>query len=132
VTQHAHYVPSAYDQHEHTLHLAEGSWLGALHGGLREACINSIHHQAINRLGAGLVAEGWSDDGVIEVVRAADMQPGVDCSGFIVGVQWHPEFHDGRNPDLLDPTPLMDAFLAAALHRRDTQVPNNQSLGTVS
>lgn len=116
VTEQAHYVQSAYDQHEHRLHLAQDSWLGALHGGLREAWINSIHHQAINALGAGLLAEGWSDDGVIEVIRASTLQAGAASSqgSFVVGVQWHPEFHDGRNPALLDPGPLMDAFLAAA------------------
>jgi putative glutamine amidotransferase len=29
-------------------------------------------------------------------------------------VQWHPEFHDQRFPDLLPSEPLMQAFLEAA------------------
>jgi putative glutamine amidotransferase len=41
------------------------------------------HHQAIDRLGAGLVASGHTSDGTIE---AAEL-PGE----FVLGVQWHPE-----------------------------------------
>ncbi|MFI5609376.1 gamma-glutamyl-gamma-aminobutyrate hydrolase family protein [Amycolatopsis sp. NPDC051903] len=42
------------------------------------------HHQAIDRLGAGLVASGHAPDGTVE---AAEL-PG---AGFVLGVQWHPE-----------------------------------------
>jgi putative glutamine amidotransferase len=41
------------------------------------------HHQAIDRLGSGLVVTARSDDGVVEAVELD--------SGFVVGVQWHPE-----------------------------------------
>lgn len=47
--------------------------------------VNSFHHQAIERLGAGLAASARCPaDGVIE---------GVEMKGrsFVVGVQWHPE-----------------------------------------
>ncbi len=46
--------------------------------------VNSFHHQAIDRLGAGLEPIAWSDDGVIEAVEA----PG---DAFTIGVQWHAE-----------------------------------------
>lgn len=39
------------------------------------------HHQAINRIGTGLVATGWAPDGTIEVVEATDHP-------FAIGVQW--------------------------------------------
>ena len=52
--------------------------------GLREARVNSFHHQAVDRLGAGLRAVGWAPDGVIEAVEATDR-------AFTVGVQWHAE-----------------------------------------
>lgn len=116
VTARAHYLPCAYDLHQHPLHIAEHSWFSAVHGGLRGALINSIHHQAVDRLGSGLQVEGWSDDGVIEILRGDALQE--HGHGFVVGVQWHPEFHDGRDPALLDPTPLMDAFLASAAQVR--------------
>ena len=34
--------------------------------------------------------------------------------GFVSGVQWHPEFHRPGEDDLLDCSPLLDAFLDAA------------------
>jgi gamma-glutamyl-gamma-aminobutyrate hydrolase PuuD len=42
------------------------------------------HHQAVHRLGDGLVASGWTDDGTIEGLEHADHD-------FVLGVQWHPE-----------------------------------------
>ena len=44
---------------------------------------HSVHHQAIDRLGDGLVVTGRADDGTIEAVE----MPG----RWVVGVQWHPE-----------------------------------------
>lgn len=52
--------------------------------GVRAARVNSFHHQAVERLGAGLRAVGWAPDGVIEAVEATDRQ-------FTVAVQWHAE-----------------------------------------
>jgi putative glutamine amidotransferase len=46
--------------------------------------IASLHHQAIDRLGTGLTASAWSDDGLIEAVE-------LEGRAFVVGVQWHPE-----------------------------------------
>lgn len=46
--------------------------------------VNSFHHQAIDRLGEGLVPLAWAEDGVIEAVE-------LPSRSFVVGVQWHPE-----------------------------------------
>jgi gamma-glutamyl-gamma-aminobutyrate hydrolase PuuD len=46
--------------------------------------VPSLHHQAIDRLGTGLTACAWSDDGLIEAAELQDHP-------FTVGVQWHPE-----------------------------------------
>lgn len=67
--------------------------------------INSAHHQVIDRLGVGLQAIQWSDDGHIEAVR--------HCSRPIWGVQWHPErtcFEFAR-PDTVDGSKVLRAFL---------------------
>jgi len=48
------------------------------------------HHQGIGRLGNGLAATAWAEDGTIEAVELE--QPG--GSPFVIGVQWHPEAGD--------------------------------------
>jgi putative glutamine amidotransferase len=60
------------------------------------------HHQSIERLGQGLTATAWAQDGVIE---AAELT-GPAGNGFVLGVQWHPEAGD-------DPR-LFHALIAAA------------------
>lgn len=107
-TQRQHHVPELYDEHIHGLRFAADGWLRTLYPDLREpAQVNSIHHQGVKTLGAGLVIEAWSDDGVIECIRRP-------AGPFTVGVQWHPEFHDGRFPHLLPTEPLLHSFLEAA------------------
>lgn len=49
-----------------------------------EAEVNSFHHQAVDRLGRGLVATAHAPDGVIEGIEVPDHP-------FAVGVQWHAE-----------------------------------------
>jgi len=46
--------------------------------------VNSLHHQAVNRLGNGFVSTAVAPDGVIE---AAEWEG----DRFMLGVQWHPE-----------------------------------------
>ncbi|MGB9866381.1 MAG: gamma-glutamyl-gamma-aminobutyrate hydrolase family protein [Bacillota bacterium] len=52
--------------------------------GTSEVNVNSYHHQAVKRLGVGLRAVGWCQDGIVEAVEADD-------GAWLVGVQWHPE-----------------------------------------
>ena len=54
--------------------------------GARRLRVNSLHRQAIDRLGEGLVVEATAPDGTIEAVRVAE------APAFAVGVQWHPEY----------------------------------------
>jgi putative glutamine amidotransferase len=46
--------------------------------------VNTTHHQAIKRLGRGLVINATAEDGLVE---------GIESLGhsFVLGVQWHPE-----------------------------------------
>jgi putative glutamine amidotransferase len=48
--------------------------------------VNSLHRQALGRLGDGLVAEATAPDGTVEAVRVRDAR------SFALGVQWHPEY----------------------------------------
>lgn len=48
--------------------------------------VNSLHTQALDRLGDGLRVEAVAEDGTIEAVTVAA------APGFVVGVQWHPEY----------------------------------------
>jgi hypothetical protein len=71
--------------------VAEG---GVLHRALgsTQAEVNSLHGQGIRQLGAGLVAEAWAPDGLIEAFRVAD------AATFAVAVQWHPEWQIDAHP----------------------------------
>lgn len=60
----------------------ESQLAGTLQGSCR---VNSLHHQAIKRLGRGLKVTAHSEDGLAEAVEAADDYP------FLMAVQWHPE-----------------------------------------
>lgn len=48
-----------------------------------EPLVNSNHHQAVHRLGAGLSVRQWAGDGVIEGICHTALP--------ILAVQWHPE-----------------------------------------
>ncbi|MFL6578240.1 MAG: gamma-glutamyl-gamma-aminobutyrate hydrolase family protein [Povalibacter sp.] len=111
VAKAAHRVLELYDEHAHEIELVRDGWLQNIYSGVDKTQVTSIHHQGIRRLGDGLRVDATSPDGVIEAVRH-------DKHRFIVGVQWHPEFHDARFPSLLPTDPLMKAFLQAAAQRR--------------
>lgn len=62
--------------------------------GRRRMQVNSVHHQGIARLGAGLSVEAQAlDDGLVEAIWA---EP---CGAPVVGVQWHPEWDVATNAD---------------------------------
>lgn len=108
----AAHVTEAYDNHVHAVSFTDGSqfarWFRQGEGGR----VVSIHHQAVKTLGRNLVVEAvCSDDQIVEAVR-------LEGRSFVAGVQWHPEFHHPGGDDLLDCTPLLDAFLDAARRRR--------------
>ncbi|VWD32546.1 peptidase C26 [Burkholderia contaminans] len=110
-TANAH-VSEHYDQHRHAIRFPDSSTLASMFPGRSEAIVNSIHHQAIRDLGRDLNIEAVSaGDGIIEAIRHRR-------SPFVVGVQWHPEFHRAGGSELLDCTPLLDAFLRAARETR--------------
>lgn len=52
--------------------------------GSSEVKVNSIHHQAVDRLGEGLRAVAWAEDGIVEGMAHQGGWP-------LLAVQWHPE-----------------------------------------
>jgi putative glutamine amidotransferase len=52
--------------------------------GERRIQVNSFHHQAVDKLGHGLVAVAWAPDEVVEGVEDPERD-------FLLGVQWHAE-----------------------------------------
>lgn len=65
--------------------------------------VNTRHHQAIDRVGAGLRVVACAPDGVIEAVESEDPER------FAVGLQWHPE----RITDVPPHDRIFRAFAAA-------------------
>src|SRR5690606_11171579 len=47
--------------------------------------VNSLHNQAIDRVGTGLRIAAHDLDGIVQAVEATDRR-------YAIGVQWHPEF----------------------------------------
>ena len=67
----------------HPVQFRSGSKLAKIYGRLKVETVSS-HHQVVNELGEGLVAEGFSADGFIEGFSHSRKH-------FVVGVQYHPE-----------------------------------------
>jgi putative glutamine amidotransferase len=67
----------------HAVRVAPRSGLAEVLGRRRTA-VNSFHHQSVDRLGDGLHAVAWADDGVIEGVEGRG-------ESLLLGVQWHAE-----------------------------------------
>ncbi len=65
----------------HGLSVVAGTRAASVLGDLGR--VNSLHHQTVDRVGAGLVVSAYADDGVVEGVETAD--------GEVLAVQWHPE-----------------------------------------
>jgi gamma-glutamyl-gamma-aminobutyrate hydrolase PuuD len=106
------HVSDLYDNHYHMIRFPQGSRLGGLFPSRPEALVNSIHHQAVKDLGRDLVVEAMSGpDNIVEAIRYSKAR-------FVMGLQWHPEFHRGRSVELLDCTPILDDFLSAARETR--------------
>lgn len=67
------------------------SSLGAIVQGVCR--VNSLHHQAVKRLGRGLKVTARSEDGFVEAVESTDEYP------FLMAVQWHPEEMAANSPE---------------------------------
>jgi len=84
-------TPGAFGQHE--VRVPPGSRLSQVLGekgagevgGERTLTAPTHHHQGVDRLGKGLTATAWAEDGTIEAFETDPAGP------FLLAVQWHPE-----------------------------------------
>ena len=86
-------INKPYDDRHHKVRFKAGSILSDIYGS--EIEVNSLHHQAINKIAEGIEVVGWSSGGEAteEVIEAIE----VDNSQ-ILAVQWHPELLPGADP----------------------------------
>ena len=63
----------------HNIDIEENSFVYSLYG--NKAVVNSIHHQAVNRVAEGFKVTAVSEDGTVEAIE----------KGNLIGLQWHPE-----------------------------------------
>jgi gamma-glutamyl-gamma-aminobutyrate hydrolase PuuD len=101
VVGHHGHSPVKGQMARHDVRTADGSKLAGLLG--QRATVATYHHQAVGRLGESLTPTAWADDGTVEALEH-------DHAPWVVGVQWHPEVHDG--------TALFAGFVAACAARR--------------
>ena len=98
----------------HPISLVPGGFLAGLYPA--EECktvrVNSVHHQGMKNLGRGLTVEASSDDGVVEAIRWTESR------AYVLGLQWHPEYHDAQDPEMLSSKPILDNFLREVAQRR--------------
>jgi len=93
----------------HVIEVDPSSELGRAAGGPKVR-VNSLHHQAIKRLGEGLQQSARGEDGTVEGVETDD--------GLIVAVQCHPE---ELTVDMPWARVLFERFVARAREHRQNQ-----------
>jgi putative glutamine amidotransferase len=88
--RHDHRAPVSESQDERfairqSVSIKPGSCLADIFGS-GEIMVNSVHRQAVDRLGPTLQVEALAPDGTVEAVSVREAR------AFAVGVQWHPEY----------------------------------------
>ena len=74
----------------HHVRVSPDSTLATILAGDEVFEVPTKHHQSVDLLGDGLKAVAWEEDGTVEAVEAGPSELG-GFSGFVLGVQWHPE-----------------------------------------
>ncbi|KMO70865.1 gamma-glutamyl-gamma-aminobutyrate hydrolase family protein [Mycolicibacterium chlorophenolicum] len=97
-----HGAPGEPEFVDEPIDLVPGTRLAAILGAQR-VIGRSGHHQAVDRVGTGLVVAARALDGIVEAVE--------DPHRWFLGVQWHPEDDDGPEADR---RALFAAFVDAA------------------
>jgi putative glutamine amidotransferase len=105
-----HGAPGEPEFVDEPIDVVAGTRLAAILGA-RRVTGRSGHHQAVDRVGDGLVVAARALDGIVEAVE--------DPQRWYLGVQWHPEDDDG--PDA-DRAALFAAFVDAAERARHARL----------
>ena len=105
-----HGAPGEPEFVDEPIDVVAGTRLAAILGA-RRVTGRSGHHQAVDRVGDGLVVAARALDGIVEAVE--------DPQRWYLGVQWHPEDDDG--PDV-DRAALFAAFVDAAERARHARL----------
>lgn len=100
--------------HYHELTIREGTLFHTLMN-QSHISISSVHHQAIQRLGEGLIASACTEDGIIEVIESEKKYP------FILGIQGHFEFLDHNYKQY---AAVWESFINSAKEYRDERERN--------
>ncbi|SCD39732.1 gamma-glutamyl-gamma-aminobutyrate hydrolase family protein [Streptomyces sp. DvalAA-19] len=74
-----------------------------------QTTVPAYHHQAVDRLGTGLIASAHAPDGTVEALELPDRE------SLVLGVQWHPEMGEDLR--------VMTALVEAAGRRRRERTP---------
>ncbi len=88
-------VPAEVMGLRHPITIEPGSMLAKAYGAQTERVVNSIHHQAIDKIAPGYHAVAWAPDGIVEAIEP-------DAPDHLVlAVQWHPEKITDEGDDML-------------------------------
>ena len=77
----------------------------------------SHHHQGVDRLGDGLAATAWTEDGLVEAIERIVPDQQDPRATWMLGVQWHPEetaAHDPAQQSLFDALALLARLRGAS------------------
>jgi putative glutamine amidotransferase len=89
----------------HDVSVTSGSKLHAALGGEEtKLVVNSLHHQALDRVADALTVVACAVDGIVEGVEIPDRR-------FAIGVQWHPEALVDEHPRMRQ---LFESLVSAA------------------
>ncbi|MEE6163795.1 MULTISPECIES: gamma-glutamyl-gamma-aminobutyrate hydrolase family protein [unclassified Mycolicibacterium] len=116
LTQHLTETTVPHRNSMHQVNLTPGCATAVAMGG-HQFEVSSYHHQAIDRLGAGLRVAGRAVDGCIEVIEHTNAP--------VLAVQWHPE-DDAESA--AHQQGLFNSVIAAARDRRRHGVPSSTAL----
>lgn len=101
-----HRSAEKYDTIHHRIVFEQNNFLDHMYRDEKDPNVNSVHHQAIDRLGNQLEVFARSEDGLIEAIGFTGAP-----EGKVFGVQWHPEFSNTLRDTVIPAEPLFRHFI---------------------